>query len=561
MRFWNPHNPSMKFQFRLRLAYAYLIATRVAVAYLWLRAWKGVLSAESYDRGLSRLHQRNARRVERAIVKLGGLFVKVGQLLSSMTNFMPDEFRAELEGLQDSLPARPTDQVMATLRAELHAPVEEIFVEFDHEPLASASLAQVHAATLRDGRRVAVKVQHADIEMIAHVDLEAIRRILAVVQWFTKARGLENYPVEIGQMIAEELDFTQEARNIETIAANFKGDSMIRLPSVVHEQSTRRVLTTTLMAGTKVSAVEELDARGIDRNALARRIVMAYCRMIFVDAVYHADPHPGNILVADDGGVIFLDFGAVGHLSPPMKEGIPQFFQGVIRRDRDQITKAVQTMGFVARDPGSNNVADRVINYFQRRYFDDMSEESFKLGDFQIDMQDRLEMLADLRRLDVSFRQLTETFQVPKDWVLLERTLLLLLGLCTHLDRALNPMQVLRPYLEEFVFGKERGWLQLMRTSLKETFATSLTLPDGVRSLLTQTNRGELEIRTPDVRIAADVVYAGMRQLVYAMFVTGSTVLAYVAHGRGEIAIYRTSIAAAILFGILLIASAFTRPR
>src|SRR5438067_1295967 len=140
----------MKFQFRWRLAYAYLVTARVALAYLWLRAWKFAFSAESYDRKLSRLHQRSARRVERAIVKLGGLFVKVGQLLSSMTNFMPDEFRVELEGLQDSLPPRPTDEVMATLRAELHAPIEEIFLELDRAPLASASLAQVHAATLRD---------------------------------------------------------------------------------------------------------------------------------------------------------------------------------------------------------------------------------------------------------------------------------------------------------------------------------------------------------------------------------------------------------------------------
>src|SRR4051812_39601005 len=197
----------MRFQMRLRLAYAYLVTAQVAIAYLWLRLWKPVLSAEGYDARLSRLHGRNARRRERAIVKLGGLFVKAGQLLSSATNFMPDEFRLGLERLQDSLPPRPTGEVMATLRSELHAPVEDLFLELDREPLASASLAQVHAATLRDGRRVAVKVQHADIETIAKVDLEAIRRILAIVAWFTKTRGLENYPVEIGHMIAEELDF------------------------------------------------------------------------------------------------------------------------------------------------------------------------------------------------------------------------------------------------------------------------------------------------------------------------------------------------------------------
>src|SRR6185503_13956401 len=327
-------------------------------------------------------------------------------------------------------------------------PIESLFKEFDRSPIATASLAQVHAATLHDGRRVAVKAQHRDIDAVARQDLEVIRRILSVVQWFTGVQGLESYHPDIAKMIAEELNFAQEAENIRRIGANFAGDPMARVPVVVSELSTTRVLTTEFVEGTKVTDFEGLSARRFERRDVAARVVAAYCRMIFVDGVYHADPHPGNIFVAPDGAIAFVDFGAVGVLGPNMREGIPAFFEGIIRRDPRRITDAIRTMGFIARDPNSVAIAERAITYFQTKVFDQFNADDWGLGDLQVDMASRLETLADLRKLDVGFRQLTTTFRVPKDWVLLERTLLLLLGLCTELDPTWNPMTVIRPYLE-----------------------------------------------------------------------------------------------------------------
>src|SRR5688500_6501005 len=178
---------------RFRLARAYLVTMRVLLSYLWLRLWRPLLGPDAYARGLVERHRRNARRVERAILELNGLFVKVGQLISILTNFLPEEFRSGLERLQDQVPARPLEQITSRIRSELGAPPDELFARFDPVPIASASLAQVHEATLHDGRRVAVKVQHADIDEIVQLDLAIIRRILGVVQIFTAIWGIESY--------------------------------------------------------------------------------------------------------------------------------------------------------------------------------------------------------------------------------------------------------------------------------------------------------------------------------------------------------------------------------
>ena len=229
-----------------------------------------------------------------------------------------------------------------------------------------------------------------------------------------------------------------------------------------------------------------------------------------------------------------------------MRAGIPAFFEGVIRRDARQITEAIRTMGFVARDAKSENVAQRVIDYFQRRFFEEMASESWGLGSLQVDLRSRLETLADLRRLDVSFRQLTTTFQVPKDWVLLERTLLLLIGLCTELDPTWNPLTVIQPYLEKVVFADDRDWGHLLATALKDMARAAATLPDQLTRVLDRTNNGELQVHVPEISSAARLLYAGAHQLIFSILATAAGVLSYQAFDRGRVE-------AAVVLGILTV--------
>src|SRR6185436_3292145 len=378
---------------RNRLLYAWSVTARVLLSYLAVQAAGWVRGAAWREEALSRCHQRSARRVARALVRLQGLFVKVGQLLSMLTSFLPEEFRQGLEALQDRVPPRPLAEVTTRLREELGAPVEEIFV-FEPQPIASASLAQVHAAQLADGRRVAVKVQHLGIEELARQDLRTIGRILRVVGFFVRVRGLPSVHGDLRAMIEEELDFAREARNLEGIAAAFAGDPTTAFPTVVAERSTARVLTTTFVDGIKVSRRAELVAAGFDLERVAATILGAYCRMIFEHGVFHADPHPGNLFVRADGSIAFVDFGAVGRLSPAMREGIPELLEAVLGRDPARILGAMRRMGFVSRED-DERTAEKVVGYLHRRFLEQLTIESWSFQDIRVDARMKLETMAD----------------------------------------------------------------------------------------------------------------------------------------------------------------------
>jgi predicted unusual protein kinase regulating ubiquinone biosynthesis (AarF/ABC1/UbiB family) len=170
-------------------------------------------------------------------------------------------------------------------------------------------------------------------------------------------------------------------------------------------------------------------------------------------------------------------------------------------------------------------------------------------------MRTKLEAMADLRKLDISFRELTSTFEVPKDWVLLERTLLLLLGLCTHLDPGMNPMRTIQPYLEEFVLGRDRDWVALVRSAAKDMALTALTIPDSLTRFLSRANRGELEVRIHGLHENVQLLYAASHQLVYALLATGSGIIAFLAHERGYATLTTWSEAGIALFLLMLVGS------
>jgi ubiquinone biosynthesis protein len=518
---------------RHRLLYAYALTVRVLLSYGGVAAVGWVRGQAWKERALLTCHMRSARRVMRGIVRLQGLFVKVGQLISMLTSFLPAEFRDELEALQDRVPPRPAGEVAARLREELGKLPEELFAAWEPQPLASASLAQVHAATLADGRRVAVKVQHLGIETTARRDLATVRRIFRLVSLFVRVRGLHGVHRDLAAMIDEELDFAREARNLAAIAAAFGDDATVAFPTVVDELSTTRVLTTTFVDGVKVSHVDELEAAGHDRGGVAATVLAAYCRMIFEHGVYHADPHPGNLFVRADGAVAFVDFGAVGRLSPAMREGIPDFFAAVLGQDPARILTALRRMGFVARG-GDERAAERVIGYLHRRFLEQLTLESWNLQDIHVDARMKLETLADLRRLGVSLRDLMAIFEVPRDWVLLERTLLLLVGLCTHLAPQMNPMTTIRPYLERLLLGRDREWPAVVGAALKDLALSAVAVPGDLRRLLARAERGELEVRLAGLTEGMERLSAGLRQLLWGLFAATGAVVAFVAEGRGD---------------------------
>ncbi|MGA2450408.1 MAG: AarF/UbiB family protein [Polyangiaceae bacterium] len=544
---------------RWRFIRAYATTYLVIASYWWLGLRARFFGHSWREACVVGVHQRNARRVYATILRLQGVFIKVGQLLSIMANFLPQAFRAELEGLQDQVPPRPFAEIAERLERELRAKMASI-ATLEREPMASASLGQVHAARLVDGRRVAIKVQHRDIDRIVRLDLRTIRRIMRIVQWFVPVQGLDAYYHQVRELLLQELDFVLEADNIERIAKNFAGDARVVFPCPVRELCTKTVLTTTFVDGFKVSEIAALRAIGVDTRDVARRLLRLYCQMIFVDGVYHADPHPGNILVQNDGALVLLDFGAIAELSPQMRSGIPEFLEGVLRRDTDRLVKALRTMGFISRT-SDDAVSEKIIEYFHRRFQEEVHLDSFNLKDIRMDPHHGFEKLLDLRRMDIGLRDISGTFHVPKDWVLLERTLLLLYGCCAMLDPDLNPVAIIQPYLREFVLGN-RDFAQIALEAVRDTFMSAVTLPDDLRKFLVRANRGELVVRVRGVTEGGHAVYAAGRQLIYTAIGLTCGVKALEAYRVHEVGLARWLGVAALASGVLLgLSSIVSRPR
>ncbi len=543
-----------------RFIRAYSTTFLVIFSYLWLAFKSWVFGPTYRKQRIAAVHKLNALRVEATILELQGLFIKVGQLLSIMANFLPEEFRGELETLQDQVPPRPFSELAPRLELELGGKVDDIFDDFHRTPIASASLGQVHEARLKDGTRVAVKVQHRDIDEIVRLDLKTIRRIMMIVQWFVPVQGLDAYYHQIKDLLRQELDFTSEADNIERIAKNFTQNPRVAFPSPIRQYCTKRVLTSTFVEGRKIGDLEGHDALGVDKKELASRLVRLYCQMIFVDGIYHADPHPGNILVRDDGALILLDFGAVAELSTHMREGIPEFLEGVLRRDTERLVKALRKMGFLSRT-SDEEVSEKIIEYFHERFQEEVKLESFNLKDIKIDPRKGFENLLDLRKMNIGLKELSGAFHIPKDWVLLERTVLLLYGCCTMLDPDLNPMGIIEPYLNDFVLGN-RDWTQIAMETVKDMAMKAVTLPDDMRKYLTKATRGELEVRVRGLQEGSRTLYAVGRQIIYTAIGIACGVAALQLHFRGEEHFARIAggIAAFCAF-LLLLSSLFARPR
>jgi predicted unusual protein kinase regulating ubiquinone biosynthesis (AarF/ABC1/UbiB family) len=541
---------------RLRYWTAYWTTARIVLSYLSLKLQARFRSASAIDELSRKKHLRNARRVHRTIARLQGLFIKIGQLISIMTNFLPEEFRAELEGLQDQVPPRPYAEVEQRFREELDKLPRELFATFEERPIASASIGQVHRATLPTGEQVAVKVQYPDIEEIVAIDLRALRRIFGVISWFVPYRGMESLYREIRAMVLQELDFRGEADNVERIASAFTNRSGVGFPKVHRELSTARILTTEWIDGVKVSDRAKLNLLGVDRSRLARAVVTAYCQQIFSDGVYHADPHPGNILVRKDAAtgevsIVFIDFGAVAEVSPKMRRGIVDLIQAGIARDTPRVVQSMKDMGFIARgaDPA---IFDKVIDFMHQKFQDEVQLESFSLKDVKFDPQKSIENLADLRRMDVSIRDLADHFHVPKEWILLERTVLLLMGLCTDLDPGLNPVTVIRPYLEEFVLGKDRDWSSFVIDSTKDVAATVFALPAEVRKFVQKAHRGELEVRFRGIEEHARLIYSLGHQIIFAALGIAAGAFGVAFDGRHEAHAAKLAFWAAGFFALLL---------
>ena len=376
---------------------------------------------------LERLHRKNARRLLRGFVRLGGVYIKVGQVLSVVGSFLPPAFGELLEGLQDKVPPRPFREVEGRLREALGPDVLAKFGRFDREPLAAASLAQVHQAVTTDGRPVAVKVLYPGIERLIRSDLPVLRSLVPVLNRLFLETHLERVLDQLGAMLARETDFANEQRNMQRIRAIFAARPEIVVPDVVAELTGGGVLTMTLESGHKITDLEALRADGIDPGSVARLLVDAYVSMLFEHRVFHADPHPGNFVVRPGPTLVVLDYGAVEEVTDALAEGLKLVVLGAITKQDDTVLAGVERMGFVA--PSGDRA---LLVQVGHEYLGALSE--VRITDFSRLDLGTLEKLSGYRQLKGRLRQVMHSVVYPDGYFYVERTLVLLFGLVGQLD-------------------------------------------------------------------------------------------------------------------------------
>jgi ubiquinone biosynthesis protein len=307
-----------------------------------------------------------AARVRLAIEELGPTYIKMGQILSTRPDLVPVDFVRELARLQDKVPAFALSEVTRILREETGCAVEELFDEFDPQPLASASIGQVHRARLKDGDEVAVKVQRPGIRKQVEVDLEILLHLATLAERHIEELA-HHKPVKIveefARSIEKEMDYTLEATSMERVARAFLSDASVYIPKVFREVTTGRVLTTEFVDGIKVSLLEELDAEGYDRKVITRSGADILLTQVFEHGFFHADPHPGNLFVLPNNVICLLDFGMMGTVDRSTREAFVELVDAVVRRDEQRTTRVLLKLTLWEEEPDQRRLAKDVADF------------------------------------------------------------------------------------------------------------------------------------------------------------------------------------------------------
>lgn len=465
---------------RRRLLANCLFILRIAVSYRMLSLLKPFLSFDTYQRKLKHLHRKYADLFFKNALRFKGGLIKVGQFISTRVDVMPVEYTDRLSLLQDRVPPLPYERIKQQIIWELERSPEEIFASFEKEPIASASLGQVHRAVLPSGEEAAVKVQYPDMDKVIQADLKALRFALRFLKVHAPNINLENIYLEFSHILKEELDYINEAHNAERMAENFADREDILIPSVYWEYTTKKVLALQFMPGEKITDFSRSQPLSKEKKRIADLLSKAYCQQFFHDRFFHGDPHPANILIQDKGKIVFVDFGICREISPDLSARLKRFARATISYDTREMALATKKLGVVSSEEDLRKL-ERLIEEMIE-LFGQMSPREFKGAGVLKISRERFH----------KFAHSASSLQIPSDLILVGRTMGILEGLSAELDPRVNIVEVAKPYISEFISSDE-GWRDFLGQA-KALGKTTLLIPKYLDKFLKKAISGDLEV-------------------------------------------------------------------
>lgn len=461
--------------------------------------------------------------------ELGTAPIKLGQILSTRADLLPPAYVDELAKLRDRVPPVPAAAIRQVIEREFNQPVEAVFSRFDDEPLAAASIGQVHTASLFTGEDVVVKVQKPGVAEQVEVDLRLLLDLARMAQRgsaLAKDYDFVAIANEFAWTLRGELDYEREGRNADAFRHQFAGNRDVVIPKIYWSQTTRQVLTMQRLTGVKIDDLDGLDRLGVDRHDLAVRSANLILSEIFEHAFYHADPHPGNFLVLANGAIGALDFGMVGRIGRHAKLDLLDLMAAVVNRDAERAVDAFEALG-VAGVEASRDALVRDVRHLLDRYV------GRPLAALRME-EVTAEIFATARR---------HHLRMPAELVLLLKTLAMNEGVGRHLDPSFNASTVAAPFVRRVMRQRLRpsAWEPELRRGLADLARASIDVPGALRRLTRQIDRGEVTVAVrpqglddPLRRLEAMVNRLAM-SVVVAAFVVGSAVLMTVYHpGAGN---------------------------
>lgn len=421
-------------------------------------------------------------RVRQVFEELGPSFIKLGQLLSARPDLVPPEFAKEMRKLQDAVPPFAAEEARRCIEEELGLPLDQIFSHFDETPLAAASIAQVHYATLKSGEPVAVKVQRPQLERLIEADIDILFYLAALVGRYLADRQPIK-PIEIveefAKTIRRELDFTLEAANAERLRRNFQGDQHLFIPKIYWQHTTKRVLTMERVEGIPINQVELIAQQGLDKKLIARNGANAFLKQCLEDGFFHADPHPGNLLVGRNNVIGVMDFGIMGHLDEELMDSLANLFLALLGPDYDWLVREHVKMGLIDGDVDLKGL---------RRDLRDLIEPYYRRPLYEVQAG---KVLDEIFHIAVKYR-----VRIPVDLLLLGKALITMEGIARELDPELLIFDLARPYAERLVerrFDPARLLGKGYRV-MRELVEVGLQLPHQLSQSLDKVVHGALRI-------------------------------------------------------------------